>query len=128
MRWDFDSRDARSALLARREFVALLRREAAPTSDVDAAEIVFGELVGNAVRHAPGRIRVVVHWKGISLVLCVRDSGERFDVDRRLPNDPLCEGLRGLYLVQRLSRRLAVLPIPGDGKIVTAVLPVDRVA
>lgn len=128
MRWDFDSREARSASLARREFVALLRREAAPTSDVQAAEIVFGELVGNALRHAPGRIRVAVRWKGTSPVLCVRDSGDRFDVERRLPADPLCEGRRGLYIVLRLSRRLTVIPIPGDGKIVSAVLPVDRAA
>jgi anti-sigma regulatory factor (Ser/Thr protein kinase) len=128
VRWEFDSRDARAASLARREFVAVLRREAAPASDVHAAEIVFGELVGNAVRHAPGPIRVALCWKGTSPVLCVRDSGDRFEVERRLPDDPLSEGRRGLYLALRLARRLTVQRIPGDGKIVLAILPVERTA
>jgi anti-sigma regulatory factor (Ser/Thr protein kinase) len=130
VRWDFDSRDARAAYLARHEFVEMLRREAAPASDLHGAEIVFGELVGNAVRHAPGRICIDVRWEGRSPVLSVRDTGQGFDVQRvqqAFPVDPLSEGRRGLYLVLRLTRRLAVLPIAGDGKIVSALLAVERV-
>jgi anti-sigma regulatory factor (Ser/Thr protein kinase) len=111
----------------RREFMALLRAHG--TGDFDAAELVYGELVGNAVRHAPGRILVRLLWDDDGPTLLVHDEGESFrPKTARLPDDPLAESGRGLYIVNALALDFRIEDVVGDGNQVLARLPVRRAA
>jgi signal transduction histidine kinase len=124
--WRFDSRNAVDVSRLRREFVNLLR--ARGTGDFSAAELVWGELVGNAIRHAPGPIAVRLDWRGDDAVLTVHDEGESFQPDIRLPADPMSEHGRGLYIVRALALSLGFKDVEGDGSQVSARLPVHRAA
>jgi signal transduction histidine kinase len=124
--WRFDSRNEMDAHRLRHEFMDLLR--AGGTGDFPAAELVYGELVGNAIRHAPGRIVVRLDWDDDTPVLAVHDEGESFRPDIRLPDDPMSEHGRGLFIVRALALSLDVENIDGDGSQVCARLPVHRAA
>lgn len=126
MEWRFDSRSELDAHRLRHEFMDLLR--AGGTGDFPAAELVYGELVGNAVRHAPGRIVVRLEWDDDYPLLTVHDEGGSFQPDICLPQDPMSEHGRGLYIVRALAVSLDVENIEGDGSQVFARLPVHRAA
>jgi anti-sigma regulatory factor (Ser/Thr protein kinase) len=89
------------------------------------AEIVFGELVGNVVRHATGPIDVDLEWGAEYPALHVIDRGREFSPNGSLP-DELSEGGRGLYIVRQLSRTLEIEHISGYGNHVTAELPLRK--
>lgn len=107
--WKFASDDARTAHIARSSFVAYLRAHGAREADIGAAEIVFGELVGNVVRHAPGPIDVELEWNADSPLLLVRDRGTGFEArSTALPADDYSESGRGLYLITTFAHPPAV--------------------
>ena len=56
--WMFASEDARTAVDARTQFVEFLRSIGTGDELVYKAELVFGELLGNVVRHAPGPVEI----------------------------------------------------------------------
>ena len=89
--WTFASNDADSAQLARASLAAYLRSRHADPDLTDRAELVFGELVGNVVRHAAGPIAVELRWRSGIPVLIVRDRGPGFVFDPRLPRDIFSE-------------------------------------
>lgn len=120
--WAFDAENARAAHQARHQLVKYLRERSSGKVDTGAAELVFGELVGNVVRHAPGPIEVQVEWNGEHPVLHVIDRGRGFIPDPGLPVDTLSEGGRGLYIVSKLTRRFHVERIAGYGNHVAAEL------
>jgi signal transduction histidine kinase len=126
MEWRFDSRNEMDARRLRHEFMDLLR--AGGAGDFHAAELVYGELVGNAIRHAPGKIVVSLDWDDDCPLLTVHDEGESFLPEIRLPADPMSEHGRGLYIVRALALSLDVENIDGDGSQVFARLPVHRAA
>jgi PAS domain S-box-containing protein len=121
-RWAFDAGDAIAAQRARREFAAALRARGATASRADVAEVVFGELLGNAARHAPGIVDVLVDWNGSAPVLHVFDRGPGFAYAPRLPSDVFSETGRGLYIVSLLSDYFHVSKGPGGGTHARAVL------
>ena len=123
--WWFDAENAQAAHEARTELMAYLR-STARTGDFEAAELVFGELVGNVVRHAPGPIDVQVEWNGEHPVLHVTDRGKGVVRNPSLPNNPLSECGRGLYIISRLTRALRVERIPGYGNHIAAELNLSR--
>jgi anti-sigma regulatory factor (Ser/Thr protein kinase) len=102
MKWAFASEDAEKAHHARDQFMTALRLRA-PNADYTACEMIFGELVGNVVRHAPGQIRILLDWTGDEALLYVEDGGASFNFNPHLPLDPLAESGRGLYLVSALA-------------------------
>jgi PAS domain S-box-containing protein len=120
--WSFDAENAEAAHEARSELAGYLRERADAQADIAAAELVFGELVGNVVRHAPGPIEVQVEWSGPQPVLHVIDRGRGFLRDPSLPADPLSENGRGLYIVSQLTDALRIERIAGYGNHVAAVL------
>lgn len=120
--WAFDAENAQAAHQARSQLVAYLRQRAGEAADICAAELVFGELVGNVVRHAPGPIEVHVDWSGPRATLHVIDRGRGFLRDPSLPADMLSESGRGLYIVSRLTGELRIERIAGYGNHVAAVL------
>lgn len=122
--WTFDAENAQSAHDARAQYVDRLREDATPDSDIDAAELIFGELVGNVVRHAPGPIDVQLEWERGEAVLHVTDRGKGFIRNPALPADPLSESGRGLYIISLLANSVRVERIPGYGNHIAVVLPV----
>jgi anti-sigma regulatory factor (Ser/Thr protein kinase) len=126
MVWNFRTVSADDAAKSRREFMVLLRSMASAASDFDAAELIFGELVGNVVVHAPGWVTVTLVWKAENPVLIVHDEEKLFSPRFALPDDPLQENGRGLYIVRTLAKSVTIRRVKGDGTKVMATLPVWR--
>jgi anti-sigma regulatory factor (Ser/Thr protein kinase) len=121
MRWRFDPRDWRRAYDVRETLAETL--DAYGTGvDLPAAELVFGELVGNAVRHAPGFVDVELTWDDARTpVLHVIDGGPGYVPRTGLP-PPDSESGRGLYIVAQLTREFTVTQLPQRGAHARAVL------
>jgi anti-sigma regulatory factor (Ser/Thr protein kinase) len=119
--------DALVALDARRLFVTYLARQADELSDLAAAEMIYGELIANVARHAPGPIEISVAWEGEVPVLVVSDYGLGYDLaEATLPNgDSECK--RGLFIVATLGRNLRVTR-RGSRTVTSVELPVRRQA
>jgi signal transduction histidine kinase len=124
--WVFHSHDAMRAEGARFQFVERLRELATAESDLASAELIFGELIGNVVRHGPGSIDVDLEWEGEHAVLHVMDRGPHFTLNAQLPEDILSEDGRGLFLIAALGENLSYAPLPVRGNHVSVVLPVRR--
>jgi len=99
---------------------------AEPTSDVDAAELIYGELVANTVRYANGAVEVRLELvDSHPPVLVVRDHGPGVRCCPSTPRrDLYAESGRGLKIVELLARAVAVQNAEGGGTEVRAVLPV----
>jgi len=126
LRWAFDAENAGAAHDARGAFAAHLRKHSNDHHLIAGAELVFGELVSNVARHAPGPIDIDLDWTGEFPVLHVIDRGPAFDVSTHLPDDILSESGRGLFIIRQFSRRCAVERIEGYGNHVMAELPIRR--
>lgn len=129
MQWNFEAGDAKKAYQARADLLAYLASRAEDDEGLDDAAIVFGELVGNVVRHAPGAISIALRWENDAAVLQVSDRGPGFDWSgtAELP-PPLEECGRGLFIASHAALALEVRRIEGGGSEVTAWLPVYRSA
>jgi anti-sigma regulatory factor (Ser/Thr protein kinase) len=114
--WMFASEDARTAVDARTQFVEFLRSIGTGDELVYKAELVFGELLGNVVRHAPGPVEISFDLGSGAAILHVIDSGPEFPVNQpHLPDDVLSELGRGLFIVQQLATDVRVERIPDRG-------------
>ncbi len=120
--WMFDAADPRAASRARADLVARLRAVGLNAEEALNAELVFGELVGNVVRYAPGPIEVMLDVSGQSPVLHVLDEGSGFEFRPRLPIDVMSERGRGLFLVTAFAEELSVERRRGGGSHARAVL------
>ncbi len=121
--WHFDVEDARAAQRARLEFVARLRTfPGILDEDIYEAEVVFGELVGNVLRHARGMVDIIVDWSDPAPVLHVRDQGPGFSHAPRLPRDLLSESGRGLYIISAMTEEFNVSRMTGKGSHARAVI------
>lgn len=121
MRWRFDPRDPPRAHDVRDALAETLVTFGRGV-DVGAAELVFGELVGNAVRHAPGSIDVELGWDDVATpVLHVVDDGPGYAPGNGLPSADAVSG-RGLYIVKQLTRDFSVTKSPDRGAHARAVL------
>jgi PAS domain S-box-containing protein len=121
-RWAFDSSDATAARGARHSFVATLRDAGLRADRLDTAELVFGELLGNVVRFAPGPIEIFFDWSESAPVLHVLDRGPGFALAPKLPSDLLSERGRGLYIVWSLTEDFNVTHRHDGGSHARAVL------
>ena len=125
MHWSFDVRDPRTTRDVRQLFMGYLRAKGKSGEDYDSAELVFGELLGNVVRHAPGLADVEVEWRSAAPVLHVLDRGTGYDTRDTLP-DADSESGRGLFLVTHLTQEFTVTRLPGYGAHARAVLMIER--
>jgi len=120
--WSFATDDAAGAAHANAEYLDCLR--AYGISDPAlfyAARTVFGEMIGNAVRHAGGTIEIVFEAR-TEPVLHVLDRGGGFVLAPYLPSDVLAERGRGLYLVWCLTNEFNVSRRTKGGSHARAVL------
>jgi PAS domain S-box-containing protein len=124
--WVFHSHDAMRAEGARYQFVERLRDLATSESDLASAELIFGELIGNVVRHGPGPIDVDLEWEDERAVLHVMDRGPHFTPKTDIPSDVWSEDGRGLFLIAALGEDFAYAPLPVRGNHLSVVLPVRR--
>jgi anti-sigma regulatory factor (Ser/Thr protein kinase) len=127
--WRFKSAQEiyRSAIQG--QLMALLRRDGAPDSDFDSAELICVELIGNLMRHARGEVTISLDWSGEFPKLSVIDDQKR-DVARAiaLPADPLAESGRGLFIIKALAKELSLPGTGGAADRTCATLPVRRTA
>ncbi len=121
--WNFQTSDAKKALAERHRYAQFLRATCACDSDYDAAMMVFYELVGNVVRHAPGPVRISVQSPDPGIVtLEVADTGRPFPFAPSLP--PIGDECgRGLYIVSELCCDVSVSRSE-HGNVIRVRLPV----
>ncbi|MGH7330338.1 MAG: SpoIIE family protein phosphatase, partial [Polyangiaceae bacterium] len=125
--WRFHSSHAFTASRMRAQIVAYLRDGAVDQGELDLAEIVVGEIVANAVSYAPGLIELSIDWSEEKPVLKVVDVGVGIEqADFHLPDDPLQEGGRGLFLIRSFADEVRIETLPSGGACLCAVLPVRR--
>ena len=104
-----------------------LRTHASAESDLDGAELIVAELVGNVVRHARGLGFVFLDWSGAQAIISVLDSGPGFSTEPKTTIDDLdAESGRGLAIVRALAGCLTVGNRTGGGGFAHATLPVTR--
>jgi anti-sigma regulatory factor (Ser/Thr protein kinase) len=112
----------------RREVRQFLETQAdAAQSDLDAAELVVGELIANAVRHGAPPFGICIDWHDDPPMLCVVDRGPGMRPVYPAPG-PNSERGRGLLLVRALAGDVVVDSAneDRDGTRVVVALPVHR--
>lgn len=110
----------------RAEVGAFLRRHALADRDAsESAELTVAELIANAIEHAGGPVWVSLDWSNSHPVIIVHDLGPMFEPTWTLPDPSGARG-RGLWLVSKLAKDLAVAAKRAGGKQVLATLPVIR--
>jgi serine phosphatase RsbU (regulator of sigma subunit)/anti-sigma regulatory factor (Ser/Thr protein kinase) len=125
MHWQFETEDARAAYTMRDDYFKTLEERCIMSrDDLSTCGVIFAELVGNAVRHAPGPLGVSLEFRGADVMLHVIDKGPGFKYEPALPANLWAESGRGLYLVSELSRGVQVERIPGKGTHIAVTLPI----
>jgi len=122
--WNVQTADGRAMSAVRSEVGVILRKHGASAVEREIAELVAGELLANAVRHAPGTIEAVLDWSGPAPVFHVLDRGPGFTLAPQLPSDAMSERGRGLFLVWALADDVNVTRRHGGGVHARAVLSV----
>jgi len=121
--WTLAAPDARAALRRRHAFRAYLVAYGHPASDFHAAELVYGELLANCARHAPGPVRVEFRWADATLV--VADTSDRLRSWPFSPGDFVTEATHhGYALVSALTGRVHLARAPHGGTRASVVLRV----
>lgn len=101
-----------------------MQRVGGETDETFASELIVGELLANTVAHAPGLVELTVEVEGERALLIVRDSGPGLQTLRTsLPEDPLDERSRGLFLVHAMSAGVSVVTSEAGGAELRVVLP-----
>ena len=123
-RWVFEAVDAASAQGARVAFSRYIARTASPDSDFVGCEIIFGELIGNVVRHAPGPVEIILQWNADRATLHVYDRGPGFPYRGASLPETYSEGGRGIFIVNQLGRDVRIENLTDRGTHVAVELPV----
>jgi anti-sigma regulatory factor (Ser/Thr protein kinase) len=118
----FDARDHEATESARAEFAEFLAARGASKEQAFNAELIFTELLGNALRYTPGPVETRIEWNRGTPVLHVIDEGPGFQFVSRLPADIYSEGGRGLFLISALAEDFHVSRRRSKGSHARAVL------
>ena len=113
--WIFSHEDGRTGALVRRDIGDLISDWTGREETRYGAELAFGELLANVVRHAPGTVQVLLTADAAgTATLTVEDRGTGF-----LPAngvvDPFAESGRGLALVRAVSDDVAIAALGHGG-------------
>jgi len=125
--WNFDARNQMAAWRAKGELLAALRSLGPDQPDLAVAEMVFGELLSNVVRHTPGPARVSFRIEDGHVVMGFEDDGAPFPLrslhESAAPQaDSDAESGRGLFMITTLCKRITIEPL-ARGKRFSVVLP-----
>jgi anti-sigma regulatory factor (Ser/Thr protein kinase) len=120
--WTLDACDAISARAARKEATAALAAYTNVRDVLAAAELIIGELLSNAARHADGKVCLELGRVDGHAEISVHDSSTAFALEIAEPANQLAESGRGLYIISKLARRIDVEPFTGVGKRVSVAL------
>jgi anti-sigma regulatory factor (Ser/Thr protein kinase) len=78
-------------------------------------ELIFAELIGNALHHAPGTVELILEAHDDRVVLHLLDKGPGFAFSPRLPSDLYSEVGRGVFLVAHFATSFIVERRAGGG-------------
>jgi hypothetical protein len=121
--WILQAAEAREGARLRHAFRDYLEAYGHPASDFDAAEAVYGELIGNCAHHAPGPIRIEFRWADSTLV--VIDACDRLRHWPFSPDDTAEEATHHAFaIVSALCARVHLRRDPDGGTRASVVLPV----
>jgi anti-sigma regulatory factor (Ser/Thr protein kinase) len=108
IRWWVEPQDYASVARSRHEFGAWLREHVSAANPLMEYELVFGELLTNAVRYGASPVHAEIALRPRELCITVEDWGKCFDLEKIADPKPLAEGGRGLEIVKTLAGRLSV--------------------
>jgi anti-sigma regulatory factor (Ser/Thr protein kinase) len=120
--WWLDANDALEGRRVRHAFVDQLRAFGYTGEACFRAELALGEMLGNVVRHAGGKMLVRLDTTAPEAVVHVLDEGCGFAYDAKPAQDTWAESGRGLALIQLMVGDFAVRSRNGGGAHVQAVL------
>jgi anti-sigma regulatory factor (Ser/Thr protein kinase) len=120
-RWRIKRGDYASAPAQRAAFRELLSSNGLQAK-APVCELVFGELMTNAMKYGTEPMYVDVQIAPDSLRIKVDDSGGCFDLGQAMRKPPDQEGGRGLHIVKAIATKLTVERTPRFNCEVTAVL------
>jgi anti-sigma regulatory factor (Ser/Thr protein kinase) len=123
--WRFDVGDPAVAYTIQRELIALAAAVGHPSeAEINACELILSELIGNAVRHAPGALSISISTDDEGVWLHLIDDGPGFEFKSALPDDLWAESGRGLFLIAALARSVVATRLLGRGSYIRVCLPV----
>lgn len=125
--WRFHSSHSFTASRIRTQIVAYLRERAISQEELEIAELIVGEIVANAVIHAPGVVELCIDWSDEKPLLKIADLGPGLEAaDFQLPADTMQEGGRGLFLVWAFADEVRLESLATGGASLCVVLPLRR--
>jgi anti-sigma regulatory factor (Ser/Thr protein kinase) len=121
--WSFDPRRADATERVRAEIRDALELHERGDAIVR-LDMIYAELISNAVRHAPGLIDLLVECSqnGGDVTLHVMDRGPGYRVKARLPKDLFSECGRGLFIISTFADAFIVARREGGGSHAQIVL------
>lgn len=126
--WRFDVGDPKAAYAIQHELIDFATAIGDPgDAEVNACQLILSELIGNAVRHAPGPLSIAISVDD-HVWLHLVDEGPGFEFRSALPIDLWAESGRGLFLISALARSVQAEPLPGRGTYVRVCLPLAGAA
>ncbi|HEY3603036.1 MAG TPA: SpoIIE family protein phosphatase [Sporichthyaceae bacterium] len=123
MDWQVDTAERGSVRAMQAEVGVLLRDLGANESAVNDAELILTELIGNVVRHAPGKAQICLSAAAGQVLLTVEDAGTGFDYRPSAPVGVQAESGRGLFIVAALAQDVQVSAGATGGARVAVRLP-----
>ena len=122
MCWTLNARDFRAARAARHAATEALATLTTSAELLAAAELIIGELLSNAARHADGQVCLEVGTNEGLAEISVHDSSATFTLDIKRPTSDFSESGRGLYIISQLARRVRIHSLSGIGKRISVTL------
>jgi anti-sigma regulatory factor (Ser/Thr protein kinase) len=123
-RWLVEPLDFESVARSRHEFRAWLSEHVSAANPLMEYELIFGELLTNAVRYGASPVHAMITLRPRELCITVEDWGKCFDLASLKNAKPLAEGGRGLEIVKRLAGRLSVEDGPNNPCTIVATMPI----
>jgi PAS domain S-box-containing protein len=126
LRWHLVKGDMPAAQLLRRQIAKLVRTYTRDPGQIAASEVVVGELLANAVEHAPHGVDVHLDWRERCPRLIIGDLGAGVSARPVLPTDPLSERGRGQFIIAHLARSFEIRTDECGRTIYDVVLNCER--
>jgi len=86
--WHFLAKDVRGVTTARREFTAHLRRLSRSEANLEAAALIFGELIANAIKYGDDPITATLERGEQYARLVIEDGGAGFSCEHLPAPEP----------------------------------------